>query len=69
MQKSAFEQNCPMLPWAVLSSSACVCEGSFGVSVQTLALCLNGIVGRDLRELCHLDPFVMVRQHCSHLRS
>ncbi len=49
-------------------SSACFCEGSFGVSfklmlcVQTHALHVNGIVGRDTRELCHLGHFVVVRQ-------
>ncbi len=33
--------------------------------IQTHALYVNGIVGRDSRELCHLGPFVVVRQYSS----
>ena len=43
-----------------LSSSACVCERHV---IQTHALYVIGIVGRDSRELCQLDPYVMVWQY------
>ncbi len=32
--------------------------------IQTRAFYVNGIVGRDSRELCHLGPFVVIRQYC-----
>ena len=33
--------------------------------IQAHALYVNGVVGRDSRELCHLGPFVVVRQNKS----
>ena len=40
-----------------------VSEGSFWRVIQTHALHVNGLVGRDTRELWWLGPFVVVRQN------
>ena len=61
--------KCPVLRvsqswWRInklLLSSLCACEGLFGMSFKPMRY-VDGIVGRHSRQLCHLGPFVVVRQ-------
>ena len=44
-----------------------MCVKAHLVVIETHAFYVNGMVGRDSRELCHINPFVVVRQYRSQL--